>query len=438
MDRRVGCYVRNTSCGVSRAGQVMAAPRCAGARRGVDGALGLGAHDGAGRVRGRRRRRGCPDEPAAAGAFNPATDTGSLYSISRIVRANSAWQAGCTRQGGGRRPDRQRRVPVPGLTSGNVVNGPDLSFDSQKPNLANLDGYGHGTHMASIIVGATSLDRPATRPPRRRSPGSPPTLVSVKAGASDGAVDVTQVIAGINWVVQHAHDAGYNIRVINLSYGTRLGAVVAVDPLAYAVEAAWKAGIVVVASGGNDGTPATVADPGDRPVRSPRRRRRPARDPRHERRHRPGLHEPRHTTTRHVDLIAPGAYVVGLRVPGSVRRHAIPRRRASATGSSAAAAPSQATAVVAGAAARLLSEAPDGDRRPGQEGLEDVSAGPSPAPPNITGAAESGRQRGAERGGLGRHRQTGAVYVGTGSLEGSRGRHPLAAWTASRLPARRT
>ena len=50
--------------------------------------------------------------------------------------------------------------------------------------------------------------------------------------------------------------------MINLSYGTDSVQGSTVDPLAYAVENAWKHGIVVVAAGGNDGEPAkTLADP---------------------------------------------------------------------------------------------------------------------------------------------------------------------------------
>ena len=167
---------------------------------------------------------GVPMSPAAAGAFNPATDTGSLHSISRIVRANSAWKAGYTGKGVDVALIDSGVSPVPGLTSGNVVNGPDLSFDSQKPTLANLDGYGHGTHMASIIVGRDAASTPAgyAAAPASQFTGIAPDarLISVKAGALDGSVDVSQVIAGINWVAQHAHDPGYNIRVISLSYGT--------------------------------------------------------------------------------------------------------------------------------------------------------------------------------------------------------------------------
>ena len=45
----------------------------------------------------------------------------------------------------------------------------------------------------------------------------------------------------------------YNIRVINLSLGRPVTTSYISDPLCQAVEAAWKAGIVVVVAAGNDG-----------------------------------------------------------------------------------------------------------------------------------------------------------------------------------------
>ncbi len=78
-------------------------------------------------------------------------------------------------------------------------------------------------------------------------------LLSVKVGAHDGAVDVSQVIAAVDWVVAHRNDNGLNIKVIALAYGTDSVQSSRVDPLVFAVEQAWKAGITVVAAGGNDG-----------------------------------------------------------------------------------------------------------------------------------------------------------------------------------------
>ena len=224
-----------------------------------------------------------------------------------------------------------------------------------------LDGYGHGTHMAGLIAGRDTVTTPAGYAAGSASQftGMAPDarVINVKAGAFDGSVDVSQVIAGINWVTQHAHDSGFNIRVISLSYGTDSVQPSSVDPLAYAVEQAWKAGIVVVVAGGNDGTPAQVlANPGYDPYVLA-----------------VGADDPhgtvgsvddtvpdftsRGTNTRHVDVVAPGAHVAGLRDPGSIVDDQNPGAviggrffRGSGT--------SQATAVVAGAAADLLQKYP--------------------------------------------------------------------------------
>src|SRR5262249_48976210 len=134
---------------------------------------------------------------------------------------------------------------------------------------------GHGTHMAGIIVGrdgpsattrtgcATCLNRSPYSDTNRFVGVAPDAhVVNVKVGASDGAADVSQVIAAIDWVVQHKDDPGMNIKVLSLSYGTNSTQPSQVDPLAYAAEVAWANGIVVVAAGGNDGRSVpNLADP---------------------------------------------------------------------------------------------------------------------------------------------------------------------------------
>jgi serine protease AprX len=147
-------------------------------------------------------------------------------------------------------------APVAGLPAAQVVNGPDLSFESQAANLRYLDTFGHGTHMAGIIVGkdtATGTNGIA--------PGV--KLTSIKVGTANGAVDVTQVIAAVDWVVAHRNDDTANpIKVINLSYGSGGTPWTYDDSLGFAVEKAWKAGIVVVAAAGNDGNNAgNLANP---------------------------------------------------------------------------------------------------------------------------------------------------------------------------------
>lgn len=122
-------------------------------------------------------------------------------------------------------------VPVPGLTgSGKVVNGPDLSFESQQTSTQYLDDFGHGTHMAGIIAG----DDGSSGSFEGVAPGA--HLVNVRVASHDGAADVSQVVAAIDWVVQHRNDPGMNIRVLNLSYGTESLQSYTVDPIAFAVE----------------------------------------------------------------------------------------------------------------------------------------------------------------------------------------------------------
>ena len=110
----------------------------------------------------------------------------------------------------------------------------------------------HGRHHRGQgqLADRAVLDAPASA---FRGMAPDARIVSVKVGVADGGTDVSQVIAAIDWVVQHKNDGDLNIRVINLSYGTNSAQDSTVDPLAYAAERAWKAGIVVVVAGGNYG-----------------------------------------------------------------------------------------------------------------------------------------------------------------------------------------
>ncbi len=86
-----------------------------------------------------------------------------------------------------------------------------------------------------------------------------------------GAGRYVDVIAGLNWIVQNR--VRHKIRVLNLSFGAAPQSFYWDDPLNQAVMAAWRAGIVVVASAGNDGPdPMTVERAGQRAVRDHRRR----------------------------------------------------------------------------------------------------------------------------------------------------------------------
>jgi serine protease AprX len=183
--------------------------------------------------------------PALAAGYDPATDPYSMANTATAIGATAWWNAGYTGAGVDVAVIDTGVAPVPGLDgAGKIVYGPDLSLESQAPNLRNRDTAGHGTFMAGLIA-ANSADYKGVAPDAR--------IVSVKVGVADGGVDVSQVIAAINWVVEHKTDNGLNIRVLNLSYGTNSSPLAhATDPLSYAVEQAWKKGIVVVAAVGND------------------------------------------------------------------------------------------------------------------------------------------------------------------------------------------
>jgi serine protease AprX len=287
-------------------------------------------------------------DEGASTAPTPMTD------VVRAVGADRAWNRGFDGSGIGVAVVDSGVATVDGLNAaGKVVNGPDLSFESQSDSYRYLDTFGHGTHMAGIIAGRDVGGQGSFK---GVAPGA--RLVSLKVATRDGAADVSQVIAAIDWVVQHRNDPGLNIRVLNLSYGTDGTQDYLSDPLALAVESAWRNGIVVVTAGGNDGTlrPALVN---------------PATDPYvlavgavdlagtvSATDDQVAPFSSRGSATRGVDLVAPGVSIASLRDPGSGIDDAHPGAvvdgrffRGSGT--------SQAAAVASGAAAVLLDARPD-------------------------------------------------------------------------------
>jgi serine protease AprX len=190
--------------------------------------------------------------------FEPDKDTGSLYSVAQEeIGAGEFWNDGFTGEGIDVALIDTGVVPVDGLTTpGKVINGPDLSFESMFEEVRYLDTFGHGTHMAGIIAGRDdAAPSPVQKGNKTNFLGVAPDagIVNVKVGNDVGAADVSQVIAGISWVVQHRNDDGMNIRVLNLSFGTDGVQEYTLDPLTYAAEVAWRKGIVVVVAAGNEG-----------------------------------------------------------------------------------------------------------------------------------------------------------------------------------------
>ena len=133
------------------------------------------------------------------------------------------------------------------------------------------DAYGHGTHVAGIAAGngASSKVSNSTRSFQGIAPMA--NIINLRVLDGNGQGTDSSVIAAINQAV--ALKAVYNIRVINLSLGRGVFESYTLDPLCQAAEAAWRAGIVVVASAGNNGRNnsggingyGTVAAPGNDP-----------------------------------------------------------------------------------------------------------------------------------------------------------------------------
>ena len=365
-----------------------------------------------------------PGGAAFAAGYNPATDPHSMAADTANTGATAWWNAGYTGKGIDVAVIDSGVSPVAGLNGTNkIVYGPDLSLESQTPNLRNLDTFGHGTFMAGLIAGHdAALTAPYAQAPASAYRGMAPDarIVSLKVATADGGADVSQVIAAINWVVQHKDDPGMKIRVLNLSYGTNSTQASTIDPLSYAAEQAWKKGIVVVAAGGNSGFHTDgLADPAYNPYIIS-----------------VGASDSMGTATanddiigrfsahgaskgRAPDFVVPGTHVQGLRVPSSYIDVSHPEGvidgryfRGSGT--------SQAAAITSGAVALILEKYPTitpdqvklllrSKAQPlNKVDVDDQGAGEIQLAPTLTAALSS-------------QKQTLTNATGTGSLEASRG-----------------
>jgi subtilisin family serine protease len=355
--------------------------------------------------------------------FDAGTDAGSLYRVDNLIKARDLHKDKITAKGVDVALIDTGVVAVEGLsTPGKIVYGPDLSFESQSNDLRYLDTNGHGTHMAGIIAGKdasvvasndyTDHDKFVGIAPDAR-------VVSVKVANASGVTDVSQVLAAIDWVVQHRSDDGMNIRVLNLSYGTDGDQDYVLDPLTYAAEVAWRKGIVVVVAAGNSGygssrlnnpayDPFVIAVGADDPKGTS--------DPRDDV---VPVWSSRGNSVRHPDLVAPGRSVVSLRDPGSNVDLAHPEGLVNARffrGSGT----SQAAAAVSGAAALLLQARPG--LTPDQvKGLLTSTAAPLPNADAVAQGAGLINVKEAAKAAAPLVPQTFVPATGVGSLEAARG-----------------
>jgi serine protease AprX len=313
-----------------------------------------------------------PDSPVqfySIGGYDATSDVASLYSTTQIIGAQNPWKSGATGKGVGVALIDTGVAPVQGLNgSGQVINGPDLSFASQAQQLIYNDEYGHGTHMAGII-GGNDIYSSAYQNSQGSGPYAGNTsnfigvapdahILNMKVADESGVADISQVIAAIDWVVAHKNDNGLNIRVINLSFGTNSTQSYSLDPLAFSAEFAWRSGIVVVAAVGNFGSSSNgVSDPAYDPYLLA-----------------VGASDTQKTLTasddtvasfssvgngvRNPDLVAPGVHIASLRDPGSNIDLQYGSTATVATRFFRGSGSSMATAVVSGAVADLISAYP--------------------------------------------------------------------------------
>src|SRR5215213_7094516 len=141
------------------------------------------------------------------------------------------------------------------LDSGIDANHAQFSSTTTGPRiLANVDftgenrtddPYGHGTFVAAAAAGGAGAGAEYSGV----APGV--SLLNVRVLNSAGEGTVETVLAGLDWVAAHARQ--YNIRIVNLSLGTRAVDSYKYDVLCRAVRGLSNSGILVVVAAGNDG-----------------------------------------------------------------------------------------------------------------------------------------------------------------------------------------
>ncbi len=190
------------------------------------------------------------DAPVVSSACASCVDTTRLLNAYiGTIQADKVWNSAPYLQGQG--------IGVAVLDSGVNPNGDLYTNMGVNRQIANVrfnsdynqnwtDGYGHGTHVSSIIGGDGSESN-------GQYIGVAPmaNIINVKVSNDDGSARMQDVVQGLQWILQNK--GAYNIRVVNISLNSAVAESYHTSPLDAAVEILWFNGIVVVVSAGNKG-----------------------------------------------------------------------------------------------------------------------------------------------------------------------------------------
>lgn len=126
-----------------------------------------------------------------------------------------------------------------GIIDTGISPHPDLRIRGRFNAIAgtpDTDENGHGTHVSGTASALNNSFGVVGMAPKAR-------LYSVKAFDASGSAFVSDIVEALEWCISH------NMHVINMSFGIREGS----DTVKEQIERAYRKGIVLVASAGNDG-----------------------------------------------------------------------------------------------------------------------------------------------------------------------------------------
>jgi subtilisin family serine protease len=128
-------------------------------------------------------------------------------------------------------------------------NNPQSAYNAINPNGSCQDDGGHGTHISGLIAALNNNIAIVGVAPAAK-------LYCVKVIGSDLTGQDSDVIAGLDWVLQNHNQVNPPIRVVNLSLGRPLDTGETLDnsDMRPIIQALYNQGVVVVASAGNDPT----------------------------------------------------------------------------------------------------------------------------------------------------------------------------------------